>query len=325
MMTCKSFVFFLTLFLSAALMGCLDKNVAPKILYVNSYHPGYPSSDEITEGIKAAVSHKNVDLEIVYMDTKKNQEEAFIREKAREIFNIIDESKPDVLIVSDDNAVAWLVVPYLASYPVPVVFCGVNWTAEPYGLPAGHITGMLEILPVEEGIIILKAQGLSIASMTILSENSPSEKKNITHISRILENAGIEVNYLLASDFNEWKNHFLEANGQADAIYMPTNGAIRDWDHAEAIRFIRESARVPLMTCDEFMMPYVMIGVTKVQYEQGEWAGKTALRILEGTDVSAIKLTQNTRIRTWWNPELGELINFMPGEKFLKEATRYAY
>jgi ABC-type uncharacterized transport system substrate-binding protein len=307
------------------MMGCVDRPESCRILYINSYHPGYPSSDEITEGIKAAVSHKDVDLEVVYMDTKKNQEESFIREKAREIFHMIEESEPDVLIVSDDNAVASLVVPYLLDSTIPVIFCGVNWTAEPYGLPSGHITGMLEILPVEEGIIILKAQGLSISSMTILSENSPSEKKNITHISRILKNVGIEVNYLLASDFNEWKNHFLKANDQSDAIYMPTNGAIRDWDHKEAIRFIRESIKVPLITCDEFMMPYVVVGVTKVQREQGEWAGKTALMVLEGTDVSAIKLTKNTRIRTWWNPDLAEQIKFMPGEKFLKEANRFEY
>ncbi|MBS0001160.1 MAG: hypothetical protein KFF73_19405 [Cyclobacteriaceae bacterium] len=319
----KFFIHILLLLSSLWMTSCGGKQEISRILYVNSYHPGYPSSDEIAAGIKATVENRGIDLKIVYMDTKRNQEEASIQKKAREIIELIEDYNPGVLIVSDDNAVQHLVVPYLLGSRIPIIFCGVNWTAEPYGLPEDHITGMLEILPVEKGIGILKEQGLQMTRVAILSENSASEQKNITFISAILEKAGISSEYLLASTFEEWKAYFMEASQTADAIYMPTNGAVRDWDHEEAIRFIRESIRVPLITCDDFMMPYVVVGVTKVQSEQGIWAGETALKISNGAEVSTISRTSNSQIRIWWNPVLAEKINFKPGELFLKEAIRF--
>ena len=55
---------------------------------------------------------------------------------------------PDLLIVSDDNAVKYLVVPNFQDDPMPIVFCGVNWTADQYDLSHCNITGILELLPI---------------------------------------------------------------------------------------------------------------------------------------------------------------------------------
>jgi ABC-type uncharacterized transport system substrate-binding protein len=310
----------LIFFLFAA--SCRER---PGVLYINSYHPGYPSSDEITEGIKKVLKDEKVDLEIIYMDTKRNQEHEYILEKSKSIFRLIEKNPPEVMIVSDDNAVANLVVPHLIGSPVPIVFCGVNWTADSYHLPPGQITGMLEVLPVKEGIQTLMDHGYAIKKVTILSENSASEQKNIGFISGLLENTGIAVEYRLAGDFDQWKEYFIEAGRLSDAVYMPTNGAIRGWDHEEAVRFIHDAIKVPLVTCDEFMMPYAVVGVTKIQEEQGEWAGKTALRILDGAEVRSIPVTSNSRIRIWWNPSLAEKIGFEPGEPFLNQAMRFEY
>jgi ABC-type uncharacterized transport system substrate-binding protein len=286
---------------------------------------GYPSSDDITEGIKTTLQQPDIHLKILYMDTKRNQGEAFIRSKTLEILDEMKNFGPDVLIVSDDNAVKYLVVPHLLNQEIPIVFCGVNWSAEPYELPRDHVTGMLEVLPVEEGLRIAREMDPDISRVAILSENSLSEQKNIGFITPILEDMNLAVDYQLASTFDEWKTFFNLANEQADMIYMPTNGAIRNWDKKEAIRFIQENLKLPLLTCDDFMMPYAVIGVTKVQREQGIWAGETALKIRKGIKVSSIEITENSKVKIWWNPELAEIIHLTPDQTLLQEAIIYHY
>ena len=61
----------------------------PRVLFVNSYHPGYSWSDGITDGVLAEFnvrrtetgdldqSESAVELRIAYMDCKQNQAEGF--------------------------------------------------------------------------------------------------------------------------------------------------------------------------------------------------------------------------------------------------------
>lgn len=307
------------------LISCSSDTHPFKILYINSYHEGYPSSDDITAGIKNTVQQPGVVLKIFYLDSKQNQEEVFIRRKTAEILKEMDSYNPDVLIVSDDNAVKYLVVPYLMNREIPIIFCGVNWTAAPYGLPNEHITGMLEVLPVEEGMKLIRKMDPSISRVAILSENSVSELKNIEFITTILKNAGLVVTYRLANTFDEWKSFFKLANENSDVIYMPTNGAIKGWQKEEAINFIRETMQVPLLTCDDFMMPYAILGVTKVQQEQGIWAGEAALKIRGGIKLSMIGLTHNSAVKIWWNAELAKQIHLIPDDTLLTEINQFEY
>ena len=37
-----------------------------------------------------------------------------------------------------------------------VVFCGVNWSAQQYGLPTSNVTGIIEVLPMKENLQQIK-------------------------------------------------------------------------------------------------------------------------------------------------------------------------
>ena len=69
--------------------------------------------------------------------------------------------------------------------------------------------------------------------------------------------------YFLADNFEDWKKMFVMANDEADIIYLPTNGAIKDWNESMAIKFVKENIRKPVFTCDDFMMDYCVFGFTK--------------------------------------------------------------
>lgn len=289
-----------------------------RIFYVNSYHVGYGSSDDVMEGINETLDGKNVELKTYFLDAKRKSSDSAIMESAKTALLEIKQFNPDVLIVSDDNAVKDLIVPYFNNTPMPVVFCGINWSAEQYHL-GENVTGMLEVLPLREMLTEVIANYPETKKLAVLSENSFSEQNNRTLLDTLYRNLGLNVAYYFANDFSEWKRYFEEANKSSDLIYMPTNGAIKNWNDEEAKVFAFENLKVPVLTCDDFMMPYAVFGLTKVAREQGEWAAKTALQILEGKKPEEIQQARNQQTTGWINTTFAKKINFRISENQKKQ------
>jgi ABC-type uncharacterized transport system substrate-binding protein len=303
-----SATFFLVACCLFLLTGC-NKTGEKKIFYINSYHNGYPSSDDIRDGMMETLDGEEVTLEIFYMDTKLHPEKEQVGATVKEVLQKMEDFAPDLVIASDDNAVGLVVKLYLNGKEVPVVFCGVNWSAEQYGL-GENVTGMLEVLPLRECIQTIKDQNPDIRRISVLSENSQSERNNTRLLDTLYQNLGMKVEYHLVDDFEQWKAAFKEVSFSSDLIYLPTNGAIRNWNHDEAVAFVEQNLHVPTITCDDFMMDYCVFGLTKVAKEQGVWAAKTALRILNGSSPSEIPISRNSQFHAYLNQSLAHILEF---------------
>ncbi|RIV17978.1 hypothetical protein DYU11_30185 [Fibrisoma montanum] len=315
----------------AFLLGILMMSLKPakllkpkevyQVLYINSYHAGYGSSDSVMAGIRQTLAASdNVALNVCFMDTKRHPDLATA--KAQAIKQQIDYLKPDLVIASDDDAVREVVVPYLKNSSIPVVFCGVNWSAKAYGLPVANVTGMLEVVPIRETLETMKRCYPQARKLVILSENSPAEQKNTQVLDTLYRALGFSPEYALVDDFNAWKQAFRDVNQTADLIYLSTNGSIRGWQNEEVRAFVAQTIRRPVITCDDFMMPYAVYGQTKVAREQGEWAARTALKILQGAKPASFPLTRNLQSVCWFNPTLAERIQFKPDTKQLQSCRK---
>ena len=308
---------FLTLIMCSLILfsGCQKKT--KRVFYVNSYHQGYPPSDEVFAAIRQVFdSVQSIQFESFFLDSKRNPSPESISEKVALALEQIQKFKPDLIIASDDDAVKYLVVPHFKGKEIPVVFCGVNWSADQYGLPASNVTGMLEVLPLKENLQQVKLFNPEARKMLILSENSTSEQNNRVLLDTLFRSSGFEPEYTLVNEFAEWKTAFIAANQTFDVIYLPTNGAIKNWDNAEAVQTVSHNIQVPVITCDDFMMPYCVFGMTKVASEQGEWAAKTALEILNGKSIGEIPLTRNIQSKVFLNQELAAKIGFTWNDNF---------
>lgn len=284
-----------------------------RVFYVNSYHEGYASSDEAMAAIREILEREGVKLEIAFMDAKRHPAEADLRRRAGEVLASIRRFQPDLLIASDDDAVKFVLAPNYRVGPIPAVFCGVNWSARQYGLPTANVTGMLEVVPIEETLRQVRQMFPGTRRLCVLSEDSTSERSNRELLTPRYRALGFDLRYVLTTDFEEWKRAFAEAQNTADVVYLPTNGAIRDWHAAAAAEWVRAHIRKPVVTCDDFMMPYAVFGLTKVAREQGEWAARTALQILRGTKRPGdIPVVENQQTRCYWNPGLAARIGFRP-------------
>ena len=88
-----------------------------------------PNAPRIVDGIgiKEGVTNRMGDryeLLIIYMDTKRRPDQKWKEESGRIVLAMIEEFSPDVAILADDNAQAY-VGRHIAGR-IPVVFCGVN-------------------------------------------------------------------------------------------------------------------------------------------------------------------------------------------------------
>lgn len=304
------------------LQMCQPSNIEKKkIVYVNSYHQEFPPSKQITEGVYETLSSDSFNIVSFFMDTKRNPSEASISTRAAKILDSIRMEHPDLLIVSDDNAVKYLIEPYFQNDPLPIVFCGVNWTADQYDLSDCNVTGVIELLPVRQAMQVLKSYYPSMQNLLVLNENTTTSRKTKPLLDTLLVDLGISVTQMLVDDFEGWKSAFIEGNLSFDGIYLQTRGAIKNWEHDEALRIIDEHIKVPLFTCEDFMMPYVVLGFTQVSKEQGIRAAEMAKRILSGTNPADIPISQNTMTKIWINSGLAEKIEFTPNEDLLGKAT----
>lgn len=288
-----------------------------KILWVSSYHEGYEANDDIERGIRAVLKDREVRLEVVHMDTKRNDAEEFGVRAGQRAFAVFKDFSPDVVIASDDNAQKYLVVPYLLSAGIPIVFCGVNWDASIYGYPAKNVTGMVEVDLIELFEHLQRhARGKRIG---YLSGNVETERKVIDiYNRRFFKNT---MKSYLVSSMDEFKTAFLKAQEEVDMLYISNYTGIKDWDRIEAELFLGRHTRIPTGSHHGFMAPYVVFVASKQMEEHGIYAATTALKILEGASPAEIPLSENSRAELILNLRMAEAASIVPPVSLLKAAT----
>jgi ABC-type uncharacterized transport system substrate-binding protein len=287
-----------------------------RIFHLDSYDPSYAVSADTARGIQKVLAGKPVELKTFYLDTKRHDGDAEIKKNVEAARQAIAAFQPDVLIASDDAAVKYVVVPFFKGGSTPVVFCGVNWSAEPYGLPAGNVTGMVEIFPAFQVMDLARRYYPDLRRVAVLSEDSLSEQQNRAYIEPRFKSLGYETEYVLVGDYAAWKAAVLRLQQHSDVLYLLTQAAIKGWDTRDARAFLRQNLTKPVVVTDDFMGPYGVFGLVKDYTEQGEYAAATALRILAGTRPDQIPLARNRRRSVMLNPVLARKIGFRPGPDF---------
>lgn len=291
-----------------------------RIFYINSYHEGYAPSDTILLTIQQMiVTRSDVVLKVFFLDAFHHPQEQLILNKAKEAVEAIKAFDPHVLIASDDPAVKYVVSPYFSKGPLPVVFCGVNWTCKQYGLPTGWVTGILEVLPIEPLMLAIQSYYPGMREVFILSGNTPSERRNARMVESIFRQMGYLPEIETVSDFKIWKQFFQAANTSADAVFLLSNEGVEGWNDTEAYEFVFRNIQKPVLTCEESLMRYAVFGVTKVEREQGEWAVQTALELLDGKNPIDIPVVPGKRVKYFLNPLLGDKIEFKPDIELLNK------
>ena len=288
-----------------------------KVLFIDSYHEGYPWSDGITKGVRETLKGSGVTLEIIRMDTKRNTDEEFKKNAAAKAKGFIDSFKPDVVIAADDNASKYVIVPYFKNSNIPFVFCGLNWDASNYGFPVSNVTGMVEVALIQQVIDNLKeyAKGNRVGYLT---SDVMTEHKEAEYYSKLLNVNFAAERYV--KNLEEWKQAYVEIQNQVDLLIVGNNSGLNDWNEAEAAAWATANAKIPTGTTYDWMMPYSMLGLTKLADEQGIWSATAALKILDGTPPSQIPVTKNQRADKFVNVKIASKAGIVFNPNIIKNA-----
>lgn len=275
-----------------------DGYAGKKILHIDSYHQGNTWNDRIAAAVREELKDSGVELKIIHLDTKRNKSEAFKTEAALHAKAVIEEFQPDVVTTSDDNAAKYVIVPHFKDTDLPFVFSGLNWDASTYGLPFSNVTGMVEVSPIPQIIRLLETHAKG-SRKGYLTEDTHTKRKELEYHRKLF---GIEYDQVyLAKTFAEWKDMFLRAQDEVDMLVILGHAAIRDWNDDEMQDLAERETRIPTGTDFAWQMHFSMLGVGKLPEEQGRWAARAALKILDGVPPSKIPLAYNTEGKLFFN------------------------
>lgn len=271
-----------------------------KVLYVDSYNVDYPWSADVLAGATTVLKASGVEMRVVHMDAKRHPEPKAVKEAGLRVTAAIESYRPDVVITADDIATQVMVRDH-KNTSLPWVFCGVNWDASHYGLPFKNATGMVEVALLDKTLQNLKtyAKGTRVGFLTVDTETERTEQRAYHQQLKI----GFAKEKLVKT-FAEWKAAFKSMQGEVDALFLGNNAGINDWNETEAAAWALAYGKIPSGAMYDWMMPYAMLGMTKVPQEQGIWAAKAAVAILKGKSPADIPIVANKEAKLFVNVKL---------------------
>ena len=272
---------------------------AKKCLFVSSYHQGYAWSDGVERGLRSVLEGR-CEIRQFDMDTKRRKSPEEIKASALSAKALIDTWNPDVVITADDNAAKYLIQPYYKDHELPFVFCAVNWTAKEYGFPYSNVTGMIEVAPIRASLERATQVVPDLRRVFYLGAQTLTEGKNLKRYEDAAASLNLEIDHALADSTEAWLSAYRKAQSY-DLVVLGSHAGINDWDAARVHAVVLRETRKLSITNMQWMMPFTLLGLTKVLEEQGEWAAKAALGILDGMSPSAIPIVANSRRDVWVN------------------------
>jgi ABC-type uncharacterized transport system substrate-binding protein len=309
------------LYIFAIQTGFAQEYTDKRIFILHSYDEKYPWTHGIHQAIFRVLEGKRIISQVFYMDTKNRSSEADKLGSAQAVKTQIEHFKPDVVIVSDDDAVKYVLMPYYKNNPIPFVFCGVNWDASEYGLPYSNATGMLEIELLDQIVRQVKENTrTNINRVGTLSLDGFTEHKRVDKYREHLGNNILNNSYF-PNSFEEWKTNFLKLQSEVDMLFILNAKGLKGWDAQQAEKFVLDNIKIPTATATAWMSPMSLLGIMLVPEEQGMWAAETALKILAGQSPKNIPIVRNKEGNLFINFKIAEKLGVTFKPALLKRAT----
>ena len=294
--------------------------LADKCLFISSYHRGYAWSDGVERGIRSSLANR-CELKQFDMDTKRNKDEEYAEQKALEARTLIETWHPDVVITADDNAAKYVIQKYFKDSAIPFVFCGVNWTADEYHFPYSNVTGIIEVAPLTPLLDNVKSLLPRAGHALYIGANTPTEIKNYERFENVTSRYSIKIESVLANTVDEWISAYKKGQSY-DFLIIGSHAGIPDWDEKYVTNSIMPLSKKLSVTSHDWMMPYSMIGFTKIAEEQGQLAAQAAISILDGVKVSDIAIVPNRKWDMWANTKLLDVSGIALSDKLLLKSKQ---
>ena len=318
-------------------------DTAKRVLIVHSYSNAFQWTQELDDGIIEGLRRmgytggREYELKTFFMDTKvTHTTPEQVKKRAAEALAIIREYHPDILFVTDDNALREVGVTYAEENPdaaAPTVFSGINVDPSSYkpienlDMPGGLITGALERIPYREAFQLGKRLFPDASKIVILADASGSSSFVTGTFHQdypdSVEGRPLEVlDFAQPETFQEWKETVLEYQKKADIIGILNYHQLKDEDGnivaaQEAVDWMADNNRLPeIGLVSEWAEDGILMSAGNSGYKTGIYVGFLGGRILDGQDPGTISIVDPKEIDAKYNLRRARMLGivFPPGE-----------
>ncbi|MBT8508549.1 hypothetical protein AZH53_09045 [Methanomicrobiaceae archaeon CYW5] len=275
-----------------------------RILYISSYAPGYSWNDDLTAGIADRIGEEGdrIQLSVEHMDTKTANDELHYANLRALYAHKYADHQPDVIIVSDDNALRFILLHGDELFPaVPVVFTGINdLNLISMDAMPGY-TGTVERLPVKETVDAALAIDPSVTAIYSITDTTTTGIAIRRQIESALAayNGTVTVRYPYptvdtAAELIAEVRALPEGTIILITTYSLVNEGMIQYHVDLIVPTLADESPVPIYsTASIFNGMGIVGGVQNNPYVLGWDASDTAVRILNGTSPEAIPINLN--------------------------------
>ena len=300
--------FALVAFSCASSASRADEPSRPRILFISSYHPGFPSFFPQIHGFiagleQAGYKRDNVALDIEYMDTKRFSMAAMEpRFHAALAFKLADLPRYDLVVVADDNAFDFALHNQESLFRgIPIVFLGVNDARKARAQDANPaVVGVVEQRSIGETLRLIEHLYPDSGQIHVVVDGTPT---GIANRKQLEAEAGrltrLELKFHLLGEMTYAELFDALSRLPSDApLFVDASSCDREGRRLGYFGFlakVKAAFKGPIFAVQGHGLGHGVLGGKIVSHEeQGRAAAMLAARILAGTPVSELRMIANS-------------------------------
>ncbi|MCX6076120.1 MAG: diguanylate cyclase [Campylobacterales bacterium] len=272
-----------------------------KIFILHSYSQEYGWTKNQHEGFVSALNKSNQKFEFYteYLDTKRVKlTPEYERNFFKYLKNRYQESTPDVIYVTDDNALEFIFKNYKElftnSAKIPLFFSGINNLEMQNILPSEQFAGVYETKEIKPNIELIKQFSPQTRDIYFVGDNSStylSIKKEIQIQQENFKN----LNFYFISDEHLSVVQTMLPSTARSFVFLTTIGNFKDDSEntllvEESIEKIKENKNLIILSMeDAYMLQGVVGGYVTSGNKQGEEAANLVLQYLDAKSLLNVK------------------------------------
>jgi putative methionine-R-sulfoxide reductase with GAF domain/ABC-type uncharacterized transport system substrate-binding protein len=286
-----------------------------QVLFINSYHPGYKWSDEITRTLTAAFTEQgNVDLRVEYLDTKRVDTPEYL-EQVKQLFEKkYEDAKLDLIMTSDDAALNFAFKYADTLFPdVPVVFVGANFFDETRLTGYERFTGISEEPDIAGNIDLMLSLHPQTTNIVVVNDTTVTGQRVSSILSQVV-NQYPQVHFEILEDVTMQSLRQKVSTLPSDSLVLLTifsrDQAGQFFEYDQYTSLITDASSVPVYGQWDFSLGYGIVGgkLTSAEIE-AQRAAKLAIRVLNGEDPASIPVDRQKQSQYMFDYEVLEKWN----------------
>ena len=306
-----------------ALMTLQSFTVGAATISVNQFVE-HPALDAVLKGFQDYLKEKGVEVQYKVHNAQANMG------TATQIGQQMIGEKPDLLLaIATPSAQATaqavskapedLKRPFLFSAVTDPVAAGL---VKDLQHPPKGITGVSDLLPIEEHISMVLAYSGNIKTLGLLyNSGEANSKSTIAAVKALSEKLGFKTVEATASKTADVYQAAKSLVGRVDAVFIPTDNTIIS--ALESVLKVGVQNKLPIFAADVDSVKRGAVAAMGFDYyKHGYQTGAVAERILKGEKPENIPVSFQKDLQLYINAGFSEKMGLTPPEELLKKATK---